>query len=316
MVRRTGQSVVVLAIVSLMCFTLMHLLGGSPFTTLLPSPAEQAVIQQEIHLTGLDQPLWMQYMHWLWQISHGDFGYTYAGHAPISQVVLPSLKNTLLLVVVSWVISLLVAIPWGIYNGSQPYGYSDTILSLIGYVGFALPAFWFGLMLQDFFSMILLWLPPGSMYDMGHEGEVSNLALHMLMPVTVMTFGLLLGYMKYTRTSMVEVLPAEFIRTARAKGASNRRILFRHAFKNALIPLITVMAMDLPALIGGTAILEIVFHWPGVGALLVHSVFQREYTVVLAIVMISTVLVIFANWLADILYAVVDPRIRTSYADL
>jgi peptide/nickel transport system permease protein len=289
----------------------MHMLGGSPFTKLLPTPEQQAIIRQEIHLTGLDQPIWMQYIHWLAQILHGDFGYTYQGHAPIIQVVMPSLENTLLLVGVAWVFSLLVAIPWGIYNGSQPYGYSDTISSLIGYVGFAMPAFWFGLMLQNLFAMTLFWLPPGNMYDMGHEGEVTNLLLHMLMPVTVIAAGLILGYMKYVRSHIIEVLPADFIRTARAKGASNTRILFHHAFRNALIPLITILAMDLPTLIGGTAIIEIVFNWPGVGALLVHSVYRREYTVILSIVLISSLLVVLANWMADVLYAVVDPRIRT-----
>jgi peptide/nickel transport system permease protein len=211
----------------------------------------------------------------------------------------------------AWFLALIIAIPLGIHNSRYPYGASDIFSTTLSLIGFSMPTFWLALMVQQTFAFQLLWLPPSSMHSTGHE-DIPDLIMHMIMPVFVLTFGFLASYLKYTRSSFLEVISSDYIRTARAKGASERRVIYRHAFRNALIPLITVLALDFPQLIGGSAIVEIIFNWNGMGHELFVSAETREYTTMMAIVVITSVAVIAANWVADILYAIVDPRIRTT----
>jgi len=219
-------------------------------------------------------------------------------------------KNTVVLMSVAWLLSLIIAIPWGIYNSTKEYGLSDQTASFISYVGFAMPHFWFGILLQSYFSIKLDWLPLSDMYSMGKEGDIQDLFMHLILPVTVLTLGFLASYVKYSRSSMLEVLGQDYIRTARAKGMKERRVIARHALRNALIPIITILGLDLPILIAGAAITESVFNWPGMGRLFVDMAVSREYSVLMAITLITAVIVVIGNLIADILYAIVDPRVQ------
>jgi peptide/nickel transport system permease protein len=221
------------------------------------------------------------------------------------------MKNSLLLMGTAWVLSLAIAVPWGIHNSLRANGISDTIATLISFVVFSIPSFWLGIEMQVVFAYQLFWFPPSNMHSIAvNEKSLLDLAWHMVMPVIVLMFGFLASYLKHFRNSFLEVLSADFIRTARAKGASETRVLYRHALRNALIQIITVMAMDMPQLVGGSAFVELVFNWPGMGKELFTSAMIREYNMMMAIVIVTAMVVVIANWVADILYALVDPRIR------
>lgn len=310
LIRRTLQSVLVLFLISVVAFLLIHAAPGGPASILLSPHVSPEVAEIQKHNMGLDQPVPVQYVKWLGNLLQGDLGNTFKNNIPVGEIMWPTVKNTLVLMAAAWIVSLIIAIPWGIYNSTREYGLSDQTASFISYIGFAMPTFWFGIILQEFFALKLDWLPLSDMYTMGKEGDIGNLVLHLILPVTVLSLGFLAGYMKYARSSMLEVLDQDYIRTARAKGLKERRVVFRHALRNALIPIITILGLDLPILVSGAAITENVFNWPGMGRLFVQSAGQREYSMLMAITLVTAVFVVVGNFVADILYAVVDPRVK------
>jgi peptide/nickel transport system permease protein len=312
LIRRSLQSILVIFLVTIVTFALIHAAPGGPYAVLLPKGQSQAVLQQKAHEMGLDLPLPLQYLHWLGNLLQGNFGYTFKNNLPVGQILWPTVGNTLILMGVAWFLSLLIAIPWGIYNSTRPYGISDNLAAIIAYLGFSMPSFWFGILLQEFFSLKLNWLPLSDMYTMGKEGQISDLIPHLVLPVTVLALGFLASYVKFSRSSMMEVLRLDFVRTARAKGAPEKRVIYRHALRNALIPIITILGLDLPILVSGATLTETVFNWPGMGRLYVDMALAREYSVLMAITLVSAVMVVLGNFLADILYAVVDPRVQLS----
>lgn len=309
LIRRFLQAILVLFLVSLVTFGLIHAAPGGPVQILLKPGLSPETIRVQMHNLGLDRQVHVQYLLWLGRMLHGDFGYTFRNHIAVSDVLLPPLKNTLTLMSIAWGITLLIAIPWGIYNSTRPYGMSDNVAAAVGYAGYAMPAFWFGILLQQLFALKLGWLPLSDMHALG-QTNLGDLLRHMVLPVTTLVIISLASYLKYARTSMQEVLGQDYIRTARAKGVGERSVTFRHALRNALIPVITVLGLDLPILVVGAALTESVFNLPGMGQLFVQMAFAREYSVLMAITLVTTVVVVAGNLLADILYAVVDPRVR------
>jgi peptide/nickel transport system permease protein len=310
LIRRFLQSVLVLFLITVVTFGLIHAAPGGPMQIFLAPGLSQEAAKIQAHNLGLDQPLPIQYLRWLGDLLQGDLGYTFKNHLPVGEILWPTVWNTMVLMGVAWFLSLLIAIPWGIYNSTREYGFSDQFASILSYLGFAMPTFWFGIMLQEFFSLKLNLLPLSDMWTMGKEGDIGDLILHLILPVTVLTLGFLAAYVKYSRTSMLEVLQQDYIRTARAKGLRERRVIFRHALRNALIPIITILGLDLPYLVAGAALTESVFNWPGMGRLFVDMAVAREYSVLMAITLITAVIVIIGNLLADILYVLVDPRVQ------
>ncbi|WP_274650311.1 ABC transporter permease [Paenibacillus humicola] len=310
LIRRILQSIVVLFLISLATFGLIHAAPGGPTQIFLSPSLSQAAAKVQAHNLGLDKPIPVQYVRWLGDLMKGNLGYTFKNHLPVGQILWPTVKNTLVLMIVAWVLSLLIALPWGIYNSTAEYGLSDQTASFVAYIGFAMPTFWFGILLQEYFSLKLDWLPLSDMHTIGKEGDIGDLVMHLILPVTVLTLGFLAAYSKYSRSSMLEVLDQDYIRTARAKGVPERRVVFRHALRNALIPIITVLGLDLPTLVAGAALTENVFNWPGMGRLFVEMAVAREYSVLMAITIITSVMVIAGNLAADILYALVDPRVK------
>jgi peptide/nickel transport system permease protein len=310
LIRRVLQAVLVLFLVSIVTFGIMHLAPGGPIQMNIAPGQSPAAIQQQIHNLGLDRPMYIQYYEWVKRLFHGDFGTTFKAPIAVSALLWPALKNTLILMTTSWLITLAIAIPWGIYNSTRQYGLSDNTAALIGYAGFAMPAFWFGIIMQVTFSLKLDLLPLSDMYSRGQDGNIISLIQHMILPVTVLVVIGLAGYLRYARASMLDVLGQDYVRTARAKGVSERKVLFKHALRNALIPIITILGLDLPGIVAGATLTETVFNWPGMGRLFVDMAFAREYSVLMAITIMITVVVIAGNLLADFLYALVDPRVQ------
>ncbi|HLO03917.1 MAG TPA: ABC transporter permease [Symbiobacteriaceae bacterium] len=310
LVRRLGQSLLTIFLVTIVSFGVMHAAPGGPIT-MLESPKTSAVsLEQKKKNLGLDQPVHIQYARWLGRMVQGDFGKTFISQRPVLDLIKPALKNTLILMTTSWVLTLLIAIPWGIMNSTRPYGLSDNMAAAIGYAGFAMPAFFFGILLQMYFAQKLGWFPLSDMHSMSKQGQFLDLVHHMVLPVFTLTTISLASYLKYARSSMMEVLGQDYVRTARAKGVPERTVIFRHALRNALIPIITILGLALPGIVAGAALTETVFNWPGMGRQFVEFAIGREYSALMAITLIIAVVVIIGNLLADILYAVVDPRVR------
>lgn len=310
LIRRILQSLLVLFLISIVTFGLIHAAPGGPTQIFLSPGLSQEAGKIQAKNLGLDKPIHIQYIRWVGDLLKGDLGKTFKNNLPVGDILWPTVKNTVVLMGVAWLISLIIAIPWGIYNSTREYGISDQTASFISYIGFAMPAFWFGILLQSYFSIQLDWLPLSDMYTMGKEGDIQDLFMHLILPVSVLALGNLAAYVKYSRSSMLEVLGQDYIRTARAKGMKERRVLARHALRNALIPIITLLGMELPTLIAGATLTETVFNWPGMGRLFVDMAVSREYSVLMAVTLITAVFVVLGNLIADILYAIVDPRVQ------
>lgn len=312
LIKRLVQTIVVLFLISLVAFGLIHAAPGGPTQMFLSPGLSPETAKIQAANLGLDKPIHIQYVRWLGDIVQGDLGKTFKNNVPVGDILWPRVQNTVVLMSVAWILSLLIAIPWGIYNSTREYGLSDQTASFISYLGFAMPTFWFGILLQQLFSLKLDWLPLSDMYTMGQEGNLGDLFMHLILPVTVLTLGFLASYHKYSRSSMLEVLEQDYIRTARAKGVPEKKVIFRHALRNALIPIITILGLDLPILVGGATLTETVFNWPGMGRLFVEMATAREYSVLMAITLITAFVVVLGNLVADILYKVVDPRVQLS----
>jgi peptide/nickel transport system permease protein len=265
---------------------------------------------------GLNQPLYVQYLRWLGNLLQGNWGDSYFIHRPVMELVLQRLPNTVLLMGVGFLVSLLVAVPVGVLSAVRPYSMYDSMATSLALVGISVPIFWSGLMLIVLFSQQLGWLPGGGMYSLGTElGGAEALAdrlKHLVLPTIVL--GLSFGgqYTRYVRSSMLEVVNQDYIRTARAKGLKERLILRRHAMKNAAIPVVTVVALDLPFLVTGAVFTETIFSWPGMGRLFWDAAIKLDYPILMALMFIAAVLVVVFNLVADLLYAYLDPRL--SYA--
>jgi len=310
LIRRTLQSIVTLVLITILTFSLIHLAPGGPFQVMLAPGISPEAFEIQARNLGLHDPFHVQYFRWIGDLLQGDFGNTFKTSMPVADLIWPTIGNTMVLMAAAWMVTLIIALPWGIYNSTREYGLSDQTASFISYLGFAMPSFWFGIILQQIFAMKLRWLPLSDMWSFGKRGDPVDLVLHLILPVTVLSLGFLASYVKYARSSMLEVLNQDYIRTARAKGVKENRVVFRHALRNALIPIITIIGLDLPILVSGAALTESVFNWPGMGRLFVDMALAREYPVLMAIVLITAVFVVVGNLLADILYAFVDPRVQ------
>ncbi len=312
---RLLQIIPLLIGISLISFLVMHLAPGDPtamFVDPRVRPEELARIRSN---WGLDKPLLLQYFFWLGNALRGNFGYSYGDYQPVLNVILERLPATLLLMGVTFLLTMLTTIPLGIISAVKKGSVLDNLITVFSFIGMALPSFWLGLMLMLFFSLYLGWLPAVGMFDPRLHNppllvRIADLASHMVLPVLTMLITSLAGMTRYQRAAMLEVINQDFIRTARAKGLPERQVIFKHALKNALLPLITILGLSLPDLFGGAFVIETIFAWPGMGRLGVQAIFARNYPVIMGVVILSSVLIILGNLLADIGYAIVDPRIR------
>ncbi|HBY94770.1 MAG: ABC transporter permease [Ardenticatenaceae bacterium] len=314
--RRIVFLIPVLALISVLSFALLVSMPGDPLDLLvLGDPSiTPADIERLKDLYGLNDPFPVRYAKWMGQVLQGNLGYSRAYRIPVTNLVGSRILNTLILAGLALTISLVVSIPLGIYSALRPYSLGDYVATIFAFVGYAVPAFWLGLVMIIVFAVRLHWFPAGGIVradvQPGFANSLSDRISHLVMPVFVLALGSMATWARYMRSSLLEVVRQDYIQTARAKGLSEHVILYRHALKNALIPMVTLLANTLPALIGGSILVETVFSYPGVGKLLYDSVLGNDFSVSMAILMLLAFLVVFLNLLADITYGFLDPRIR------
>jgi peptide/nickel transport system permease protein len=316
--RRLLASVIVVLGVTAVTLILMDRTRGAyvPGIDLNPALRPEDIARLRANL-GLDQPFYQWYLTWLWNVIHGDFGRSMIDGSPVMTHILERLPNTLELTVTAVLLGILISVPLGVIGALRRGSKTDHTLTVVSVAGFAVPQFWLGLMLILVFSVTfqhygLPWLPSGGVTSPFGGGDLGDRLLHLIMPATVLSFFYLSLWSRFTRSSMLEVLSQDYIRTARAKGMSERRVVYLHGLRNALIPLVTLIGLELPGLVSGGLVVEVVFSWPGLGRLAFERALQYDYSTVMGVVFFATLLVVAGNLLADILYAILDPRIRYS----
>lgn len=298
--------------VSLIVFALFALMPGDYYSSNRQlTPARLAELRE---LRGLDQPVMLRYLTWLGNAVQGDFGFSLVYNRPVTEVIAPLIWNSFLVAFASFVLTWIIASVTGVLAATKQYSWFDRFVTVMLFASLSIPSFFLGLLLIKFFAVDLQWLPAGSMLDTASTStgiaRVLEIARHMALPVAILTFLGTGSLTRYFRTGMLEQLRADFVRTARAKGLSERAVVFSHALRNALLPAITLLAFELPALFSGAIITEQIFNWPGIGRIQLESVQTRDYDVVMTITIFLAVLTIVGSFLADILYALADPRVR------
>ena len=318
--RIVGAIPLLLGILTLIFF-IINLAPGDPTARYFsPNVAPEVIAQMRRNL-GLDQPLHIQYFRWLSSFLQGNFGYSFGQMRPIAEILPGVLWNTAQLMLAALVVIFGVGMLVGIVQAVRQYSTSDNVLTFLALFFYSMPSFWFALMLVLLFSWKAnQWgwpfqLPATGMTSVGYEfmslgGRIRDRIEHLILPVVALGIGNAAGVARYMRGSMLEVIHQDYIRTARAKGLSERTVIFKHALRNALIPIITLLGLYLPILLSGSVLVETIFAWPGMGRLIVDAIFQRDYPLVMATSFVAAAMVVVGNLLADVLYAVVDPRIR------
>lgn len=299
--------------ISIVSYLVMRLAPGDPTLRFFNPRVSTEALEAMRHNMGLDQPVYVQYFYWLSHAVRGDLGYSFVDYKPVVSVVLERLPATISLMGVSLLLAVLVAVPIGIVSAVRQYSALDYVMTVISFAGSSMPSFWLGLMLLSFFAGQLGWFPFGGMGSLEGAGFWDSLK-HYVLPVAALSFGHMAAWTRYQRASLLEVIRQDYIRTARAKGISNTRVILKHALRNAVIPIVTLLGLSLPNLVGGAFITETIFSWPGMGRLGVDAVFSRDYPVVMGVTIFSGAMVILGNLIADILYTVVDPRIRYDHS--
>jgi len=309
--RRVLQAIPLLIGVSVIGFGLMHLAPGGPLAvyTLNPTITAQDIERIKI-IFGLDQPVHVQYLKWATGMFTGNWGYTFFGGRPVLWVIAERLPATMLLMGSALSIAILLGITVGMIGAARRYSVWDYLATSGALVALSFPTFWFGLMAIFVFAVDLRWLPSGGMYELGEEGNVVDLLRHLILPTLVLALVITATYSRYARSSFLEVLHQDYMRTARAKGLRPRERLFRHAFPNAVKPLIALLGTDLPVLFSGALVTESIFGWPGMGRLFVDALTMKEYPILMGMIMFTAFFVILGNLLADIAIALLDPRVR------
>ena len=309
LIRRLLQAAVLLLIVTFLTFFLIHQAPGGPSILLNPDipPDEAKLISKSL---GLEDPLIVQYVRWLGGLTRLNFGNSYQQTRPVTTVIAQRLPPTLVLAGAALAVSLIVAIPLGILAAVRRNSIFDHIATMISLFGVAVPVFWYGLMLIIICGVWLHILPSGGLAEDPSQFDLVDRIKHLVLPTTVLATTAMAQFTRYMRSGMSAVLQDDYVRTARAKGLTERAVLVRHALRNALIPVVTIVGVVIPRLIGGAAITEKVFSYPGMGSLAVDSAFQRDYPVVMGVTLLVGVAVIAGNLLTDLMYGWIDPRIR------
>lgn len=308
--RRLLQLFPMLLFISLVSFLLVKLAPGDPvqaYITPRMSPDDIVRIRQSM---GLDKPLPVQYLLWLKNLLQGDLGYSLIYHRPVLTMIAERIPATLGLMGASLLLAIVLAIPLGLLAGAFQYRWLDHVLNLFAYVGISVPIFWFGILLITVFSVQLNWLPSMGMRTIGMEDSWLDVVRHGILPCIALTFYNLSSYVRYIRSNTISQLSADYVQTQLAYGATRSSILFRHVLKNVLLPVITLFGLSFGELIVGAYVTESVFSWPGMGLLGIQSITSLDYPLIMAIILLSSLMLIAGNLLADLLYRVADPRIK------
>ncbi|MFN8593322.1 MAG: ABC transporter permease [Thermomicrobiales bacterium] len=313
--RRLLQAIPLLFLISLLAFMMIRL-SGDPMSMYGQSSALTAADRDRIMKQhGWDKPKPVQYLYWLRDVAQGDLGSSLYTYQPVTQMIWERLPNTLILMGTVFIVTIAVSIPLAILSALRQYSKLDYLITGASFLAFALPTFWLGLVCIMVFAVKfkewgLPYLPAGGMYDLVEGPSLLGLLKHLILPAFVLSIVSTASYIRYLRASMIEVLHDDYIRTARAKGLPEAAVTWRHAFRNAMIPLVTLITMNIPLVFSGALVTEQVFAWPGMGRLFVDHANRGDYPVLMGLVLTVSVLVIFFNLVADVLYAWIDPRIR------
>ncbi|MDA1091151.1 MAG: ABC transporter permease [Proteobacteria bacterium] len=317
---RLWQSALVVVVVSFVVYALIGLMPGDPIDLMITAdpkitPQDAARLRS---LYGLDRPILERYGHWLSAALSGDFGFSRLHAKPVMQVLIPAIGNTVTLLGLSFALALLIALPAGIAAAYRPYSKTDYAINMVAFSGISVPPFWLALMLIIVFAVMLGVLPAGGLGNIGGAGEVGGIwdnARYLVLPVTSLTIASIGGHTRYMRAAMIETLRQDYIRTARATGASEARVLFGHALRNAMIPVVTIIALDFGYLFSGALITETIFAWPGMGRLIFDAIMGNDFNLALVALLLATVLTLVCNFLADVAYVWLDPRVSFQKVD-
>jgi len=307
---RLAQSALLLVLVSMIGFAVLNLAPGGPLAQFALTPGmSQAELDQIVAQMGLDRPLPVQYLDWFLRLFVGDWGHSYRDGLPVLEVIGSHLAATFLLMGTSTVLAVGIGTWIGVVSALRRYSMLDYAVTIGAMVALSIPTFWFGLVAIYVFALELKWLPAGNMFTVG-DGSLVDYAAHLILPSVVLALVNVAVWSRYMRSSVLDVIEQDFVRTARAKGVPPRAVLLHHVVRNALLPMITLAGLQLPTLLGGALVTETVFTWPGMGRLFLDSLGYRDYPVVMGLLMFSALLVLIGNFIADILVALADPRIR------
>ena len=316
--RRILQTIPILFIISVLLFFMVRAAPGGPLTAARRNPniTPEQIAKLEAKL-GLDQPLPVQYAKWMGDMLQGDLGQSIKFRRPVAVMIAERIPNTLLLVGVSFFVTLLIAIPVGVLSARKPYSAFDYSMTTITFMGQSLPVYWLGLGLILIFYVSIKnpttggpLFPGGGMNTIGKEGDLMDTLWHLVLPVIALSLGWIAWYSRFLRSSMLDVLHEDYIRTARAKGLHDGLVHYKHGLRNAILPLVTLIALDLPSVFAGALFVETIFSWPGMGRLFWDAARGRDYPVLLGVVMITAVLIIVCNILADLAYGMLDPQVK------
>lgn len=295
--------------ITILDFLLMNL-AGSPIDMMTGPKMTDAMKAMRAAAWGLDQPLWKQYLGWLGEIFRGNLGYSYKTFQPVTEMIASHIAPTLLLMGSSLLLGLIIAVPAGIYSAVHRYQKRDYALVTTSFVFSSVPSFFMALLMIYLFTVKLGWLPSSGMITPGSDGGTLDVAHHLIMPMLVLGVSMAGNDIRYIRSSVLEILEMDYLRTARAKGIGRFLTINKHALRNALLPIITMIGMQIPMLFGGAVIIEQVFSWPGLGLITMSAIMNRDFPVIMGVCLLSAVVVLVANLLTDIAYALVDPTIK------
>jgi peptide/nickel transport system permease protein len=306
---RLLHSAVVLVVLSAVTYALMHFAPGGPSVLMSPDIGAEEAARMRANL-GLDAPLHMQYLSWVSTVVRADFGRSFTDARPVRELIAERLPNTLLLSGAALLVALVLGVSGGIVSALKRGTIWDRLISFLSMIGVSIPLFWLAIIAILIFAVRLRVLPSSGMSTIGADWAFDDALRHLIMPASVLSTVFIAQFARYTRAEMISVLGLDYIRTARAKGLAGRTVVLRHALRNALIPLVTVIGLAVPVLVGGAAITETIFGWPGMGRLAVDAAFRRDYPVVMGVTVLFAVVVIVANLLVDVLYCYLDPRVK------
>ncbi|PBH12889.1 peptide permease [Clostridioides difficile] len=300
-----------LILISILSFGLLELAPGDPADAYInPLMSSQDIENIRVNM-GLDKPVYIRYLNWLKNTLSGNLGISYINHMPVTEQIMEKMGNTFILMGTSLIFSILVAIPLGIFLSVNKNSITSKVSSVFNYIGVSIPSFWIGMILISIFSVKLNIFPSGGMHTIGND-SIGDLVKHLVLPVITLGLYNTAIFTNYVEASVNEQLKKQYVITARAKGLSEKVILFKHDLKNSLTSLVTILGMSIQKLVTGAFVTEVVFSWPGMGRLMIDSIFSRDYTVIMAITMLSALFLILGNLVADILYLLIDPKIKSS----
>lgn len=308
-IKRILIAIPVLLGITILDFAIMSL-AGSPLEMMLGPKTTQAALEAKAIQLGLDKPIYVQYLVWLKNVLQGNLGYSIKSYQPVSQIIANHLGPTLLLMGTSLFVGLAVAIPVGIYSAVHRYSKRDYSVVTLSFFGTSIPSFFLSLIFIYLFTVKLGWLPSSGMTTAGGNGGIIDVIRHMIMPVLVLAISIAGSNIRYVRSAVLEILQKDYVRTAKSKGIGSFLIINKHALRNALIPIVTVIGMQLPTLFGGAVIIEQIFSWPGLGLITMNAIMSRDYPVIMGVCLLTAVVVLLANLITDIIYTLIDPTIQ------